>query len=120
NGDPTIVGKTIVLNGFSSPRDSTRQFEVVGVLDADFLLNAEIMPTVASTQQMDLFLPLPLGADAVNRRGDENYNLMARLKPNVTMLQAHADVAAIAARIRDEDKRDRTLTIDVVPLVESG
>jgi len=74
---------------------------------------------VASTQQMDLFLPLPLGADAVTRRGDENYNLMARLKPTVTMAQAHADVAAIAARIRDKDKRDRTFTIDVVPLVES-
>ncbi len=119
NADPNIVGKRIVLNGFSNQRDSTPQFEVVGVLDADFLLNAEIMPTVASTQQMDLFLPLPLGADAVNRRGDENYNLMARLKPGVTMEQAHADVAAIAARIRDKDKRDRTFTIDVVPLVES-
>ena len=119
NADPNIVGKRIVLNGFSNRRDSTPQFEVAGVLDADFLLNAEIMPTVASTQQMDLFLPLPLGADAVTRRGDENYNLMARLKPNVTMAQAHADVAAIAARIRDKDKRDRTFTIDVVPLVES-
>ena len=31
------------------------------------------------------FLPLPFGADAVNRRGDENYNVMARLKPGVTM-----------------------------------
>jgi len=91
----------------------------VGVLAPDFMLNAEIMPTVASTQQMDLFLPLPLGADAVNRRGDENYNLMARLKPGVTMAQAHADVAGIAARIREKDKRDRTFTIDVVPLVES-
>src|SRR5215467_2229507 len=119
NGDPNIVGKTIVLNGFSTRTDSTHQFQVVGVLNADFLLNAEIMPTVASTQQMDLFLPLPLGADAVNRRGDENYNLMARLKPSVTMAQAHADVAAIAARIREKDKRDRTFTIDVVPLVES-
>jgi predicted permease len=119
NADPNIVGKRIVLNGFSNRRDSTPQFEVVGVLDPDFLLNAEIMPTVASTQQMDLFLPLPLGADAVNRRGDENYNLMARLKPGVTMVRAHADVAAIAARIRDKDKRDRTFTIDVVPLVES-
>jgi predicted permease len=119
NADPNIVGKGIVLNGFSNPRDSIRQFVVVGVLDADFLLNAEIMPTVSSTQQMDLFLPLPLGADAVNRRGDENYNIMARLKPGVTIEQAHADVAAIAARIREKDKRDRTFTIDVVPLVES-
>src|SRR5205814_133017 len=118
NGDPTIVGKTIVLNGFSSPRDSTRQFEVVGVLDADFLLNAEIMPTVASTQQMDLFLPLPFGADAVNRRGDENYNLMARLKPGVTMVQAQSDVSVTAARIREKDKRDKTFTISVVPLLD--
>jgi putative ABC transport system permease protein len=119
NGDPNIVGKTIVLNGFSTQRDSIHQFQVVGVLGPDFLLNSEIMPTVASTQKMDLFLPLPFGADAVNRRGDENYNIMARLKPGVTITQAHADVAAIAARIREKDKRDRTFTIDVVPLVES-
>jgi predicted permease len=119
NGDPNIVGKTIALNGFSGPKDPNNQFQVVGVLDADFLLNAEIMPTVASIQQMDLFLPLPLGADAVTRRGDENFNIMARLKAGVTMTQAHADVAAIAARIRDKDKRDKTFTIDVVPLVES-
>ena len=119
NADPNIVGKTIVLNGFSTRTDTITQFQVVGILSPDFLLNAEIMPTVASTQQMDLFLPLPLGADAVTRRGDENYNIMARLKPGVTMARARSDVAAIAARIRDKDKRDRTFTIDVVPLVES-
>ena len=44
---------------------------------------------------------------------------MARLKPGVTMAQAKDDVAAIAGRIRDKDKRDRTFTIDVVPLLES-
>ena len=119
NADPNIVGKTIVLNGFSTKKDTSTQFQVVGVLGADFLLNAEIMPTVASIQQMDLFLPLPLGADAENSRRDENYNIMARLKPGVTMAQAHADVAAIAARIRAQDKRDKTFTIDVVPLVQS-
>lgn len=119
NADPNIVGQRLVLNGFSNPKDSILSFEVVGVLGPDFLLNAEIMPTVASTQNMDLFLPLPFGADAVNRRGDENYNIMARMKPGVTLAQAHADVAAIATRIREKDKRDRTFTIDVVPLVES-
>jgi len=119
NADPNIVGKTIVLNGFSTAKDTVTQFEVVGVLDADFLLNAEIMPTVAGIQQMDLFLPLPLGADAESRRGDENYNIMARLKPGVTMAQAHNDVAAIAARIRVKDQRDKTFTIDVVSLVQS-
>jgi predicted permease len=34
------------------------------------------------------------------------------------MEQADADVSAIAARIRDKDKRDRTFTIDVVPLLD--
>jgi predicted permease len=68
---------------------------------------------------MDVFTPLPFGADAVNRRGDENYNLMARLKSGVSLSQAREDVAAIAGRIRDKDKRDRTFTIDVVSLVES-
>ena len=76
------------------------------------------MPTVASIRQMDVFLPLPFGADAVNRRGDENYNVMARLKPGVSMAEAQADISTIAARIREKDKRDRTFTISVVPLLE--
>jgi predicted permease len=119
-GDPGIIGRTITLNNITAGTGDLRnQFEVAGILTADFLLNDEIMPTVASIRQMDVFLPLPFGADAVTRRGDENYNIMARLKPGVTMAQAKGDVAGIAARIRDKDKRDRTFTIDVVPLVDS-
>ena len=120
-GDPGILGKTLTLNGFGTGAGESRnQFEVVGVLEPDFLLNDEIMPTVAGIRQMDVFLPLPFAADTVTtRRGDENFNVMARLKPDVTMAQAKSDVAAIAGRIREKDKRDRTFTIDVVPLVES-
>jgi predicted permease len=119
--DPGIVGRTLTLNGIvaGGGGESKNQFEVAGVLEREFLLNDEIMPTVASIRQMDVFLPLPLAADAVNRRGDENFNIMARLKPGVTMAQARDDVAAIAGRIRDKDKRDRTFTIDVVPLIDS-
>ena len=66
-GDPGVVGRTITLNGSAAgDGDAKNQFEVVGVLGPDFLLNDEIMPTVASIRQMDVFLPLPLGADAVN------------------------------------------------------
>jgi predicted permease len=120
DADPTIVGKLITLNGFQNPGATGNQFEVVGVLGPDFLLNDEIMPTVAGIRQMDVFLPLPFGPETqVKRRGDENFNVMARLKPGVTMALAKSDVAAIAGRIREKDKRDRTFTIDVVPLVES-
>jgi len=121
NADPEVIGKNLTLNGLGGGTGEMKnQFEVVGVLGPDFLLNDEIMPTVASIRQMDVFLPLPFAPDTVTtRRGDENFNVMARLKPGVTMEQAKADVLATAGRIREKDKRDKTFTIDVVPLVES-
>jgi predicted permease len=119
NSDPNIVGKAITLNGIvPGAGEQKNQFTVAGVLGPEFLLNDEVMPTVASIRRMDIFLPLPLGADAVNRRGDENYNLMARLKPGVTMESAQADISVIAARIREKDKRDKTFTISVVALLD--
>jgi predicted permease len=119
NSDPNIVGRSITLNGIAAGSGTDKNlFTVVGVLRPEFLLNEEVMPTVSSIRQMDVFLPLPFGADAVNRRGDENYNIMARLKRGVTIEQAQADISVIAANIRDKDKRDRTFTISVVPLLE--
>ncbi len=120
-GNPTNVGKTITLNRLGSGAGEARnQFEVIGVLERDFLMNGEIMPTVASIRQMDVFLPLPFGPETqTKRRGDENFNVMARLKPGVTLEQARGDVLEIAGRIRDKDKRDATFTIDTVSLVES-
>jgi predicted permease len=119
NSDPNVVGRSITVNGVAPGGGTDKnQFTVAGVLGPEFLLNDEIMPTVASIRQMDIFVPLPLGADAVTRRGDENYNLMARLKPGVSMSQAQADVSVIAARIREKDKRDKTFTISVVPLLD--
>jgi predicted permease len=115
--DPGVVGKAITMNGLGvGAGEGKNLFTVVGVTGPDFLLNNEVMQTVASLEQLDVFVPLPLGADAVKRRGDENFNLMARLKPGVTMARAQADISLIAGRIRDKDKRDRTFTISVVPL----
>jgi putative ABC transport system permease protein len=108
--DSAIVGKGITLNGES--------YTVAGVLRPEFQLNSEVMPTVAGIERMEVFVPLPAGADWPKRRGDENYNVMGRLKPGVTMEQAQTDIGAIAARIREKDKRDRTFTISVVPLLD--
>jgi predicted permease len=121
NADPKVVGTAIALNGIGGGAGNNRnQFEVAGVLTPDFLMNEEIMPTVASIKQVDLFLPLPFGAAAVTeRRFDENFNVMVRLKPGVTMTQARDDVFRIADEIREKDKRDRAFTLEVVQLVES-
>jgi predicted permease len=110
NADPQIVGKTIALNGNS--------FNVAGVLQAGFQLNAEVMPSEFPMDKMDLFLPLPLDADAEKNRGDENYNIMVRLKPGVSVKQAQADIDIIASRIREKDKRDASFGMHVVGLQE--
>ena len=50
--------------------------------------------------------------------GDENYNIMVRLKPGVSLQQAQADIDVIASRIREKDKRDRTFGMNVTGLQE--
>jgi putative ABC transport system permease protein len=110
NSDRGIIGKTIVLNG--------KPYTVAGVLQRGFMLNAEVMPSEGPMDKMDLFLPLPLGADAVKNRGDENYNIMVRLKPGVSVQQAQADIDVIAGRIREKDKRDASFGMHVVGLQE--
>ncbi len=110
SADPAIVGKSITLNG--------NPFTVAGVLQRGFMLNAEVMPSEGPMDKVDVFLPLPLGADAVKRRGDENYNILVRLKPGVSVQQAQADIDVIASRIRQKDKRDQTFGMHVVGLQE--
>jgi putative ABC transport system permease protein len=108
NSDPEIVGKSITLDGNS--------FTVAGVLQRGFLLNAEVMPAEEPMDRVDVFLPLPLAADAASNRRDENYNIVVRLKPGVTLQQARADVDVIASRIREKDKRDASFGMHVVGL----
>jgi predicted permease len=110
NSDPAIVGKSITLDGIP--------YAVAGVLPRTFLLNAEVMPSEGPMDKVDIFLPLPLGSDAAQRRGDENYNILVRLKPGVSVPQAQADIDIIASRIREKDKRDRSFGMDVVGVQE--
>jgi putative ABC transport system permease protein len=102
------VGKSITLNG--------KAFDVAGVLPRGFTVNAEVLPSEGPLDKVDIFLPLPLGADAEQRRGDENYNIVVRLKPNVSVQQAQADIDIIASRIRTKDKRDVSFGMDVIGL----
>jgi predicted permease len=110
NSDPKVIGTNIQLNG--------RSIEVVGVLRPEFRLNTEVMPSEGPMDKVDIFMPFPLGPDAAQARGDENYNLLVRLKPGVTVKAAQADIDIIASRIREKDKRDRTYGMTVVGLLD--
>jgi predicted permease len=118
HSDPNIVGKSITLYGFGFGPKEGNLYTVAGVLRPHFQLNDELMPTVENIRRMEIFLPLPLGPEAVNDRLNENFNLVARLKPGVSVSQAQTDISTIAGRIREKDKRDRTFTISVVPAME--
>jgi predicted permease len=110
NSDPSIVGQSITLDG--------KPFMVAGVLQRGFVLNSEVMPAEEPMDKLDVFLPLPLAADAAQNRRDENYNILVRLKPGVSVQQAQADIDLIASRIREKDKRDATFGMQVVGLQE--
>jgi predicted permease len=110
NSDPAIIGRSVTLDG--------NPYTVAGILPRSFMVNAEVLPSEGPMDKVDIFLPLPLGADAAQRRGDENYNIVVRLKPGVSVAQAQADIDIIASGIREKDKRDVSFGMDVIGLQE--
>jgi predicted permease len=112
--DPRIIGRSIVLNGAS--------YQVVGVLPRGFVLPQEVLPLLYGTEQADIFVPLPLPAAASTVRGHEDYNILARLRPGVSLQQARAEMNTITARLRHDHPEvyppNGGLTFNIVPLLE--
>ncbi len=112
--DPRVLGRAITLNG--------ARYEVVGILPRNFRLPQEVLPLLYGTEQADIFVPLPLSAAAANVRGHEDYNIIARLKPGVSLQQARAEMDAITARLRRDHPEvyppNGNLTFNIVPLQE--
>ncbi len=112
--DPAILGKKIMLNGVP--------YEIVGVMPRSFSLPREVMPTVDGAEQAEILLPLPLPTNAAQNRDHEDYNIMGKLKPGVSVPQAQAEMDTITARLRSEFPEvyppNGGLTFGTVPLLE--
>ena len=112
--DPNVVGRSITLNG--------NNLTIIGVLSAGFSLSNEVMPAVNAISTADVMLPLPFSETARANRGNEDFNIFARLKPGVTIIQAQADMDLIAGRMKQQypDRYPPTggLAISVVPLLK--
>ena len=112
--DPGILGKKIILNGVS--------YDVVGVMPRSFSLPREVMPTLDGAEQAEILLPLPLDANAAQNRDHEDYNIVGRLKPGVSVGQAQAEMDTITARLRQQFPEvyppNGGLTFGIVPLLE--
>jgi predicted permease len=113
-GDPKALGQSLTLNG--------KPYTIVGVMPPDFSLGFEIMPTVGAVSQPDLLLSLPLSPENMNNHGDENYNVLARLKPGAAVAQAQSELNLVVRRLEQEFPKNypstRRFSLSVRPLLE--
>jgi predicted permease len=112
--DARMIGKSITINGLP--------YEVAGILPQSFSLPREVLPTLYGTEQADIFLPLPLAPAAAQVRTGEDYNIVGKLKPGVSVGQAQAEMDTITARLRRDFPENYPpnggLTFSIVPLLE--
>jgi len=99
---PDVPGRTISLNSIP--------FTIIGVAPAGF----------RPPSRADVWVPISLGTDRVLTSAVIDYEIIGRLKPQVTVGQARSDVEALKERFKRERsdtwlaKRD----IKVIPLIE--
>jgi putative ABC transport system permease protein len=100
--DPAIVGRTIVMNDV--------RHEVVGVAPKSFVFR---------DRDIDYWVPMRLPPQFVNTRSSHFLNVVARLKPGVSIEAADRDMKSIAGRLREEyPDTNRDVGALVVPVRE--
>ena len=101
-GDTGIVGKTLTLNGAG--------YTVVGVMPARFQF---------PTRDDEAWVPIAMTRDEATNRGRHYLQVVAKLKPGVTLPQAQADMSTIATRLQKQYPQTNTdLGAVITPLHE--
>lgn len=83
-GDSSVIGKRLIANGLSR--------EIVGVMPPDFIF---------PHSKPELWIPLPFDPANANP-GGFNYDAVGRLRTDMTMDAARADLARVLPRVLDE------------------
>jgi putative ABC transport system permease protein len=107
-GDPSLVGKTIEIDGVAH--------EVVGILPREFTL--QLPKEAFQVTDADLWAPIQFDYGQPLPRNLTFFTVFGRLAPGVTMEQAQAEMNLIAEQFRSEFKEHEAskLRIRAVPL----
>ena len=100
-GDPNIVGKTVQLNN--------RAYEVIGVAP-DYFVGTKFALALDFWTPISMAEELRRNPGMLAERGSHWMNAIGRLKPGVSVEQASAEVATIAARLNQSYPNDRVAT----------
>ena len=92
-GDPTIIGRTITVNG--------HPFQVVGVAGPKF---KGPMPVITPAMWVPLMMQQTVMPpyNRLESRGNNFMNVIARLKPGVSLEQARSSMDVLMAQLREE------------------
>lgn len=85
-GDQAIIGKEILLDG--------QKHTVLGVMPSSFQF---------LSKETSLWVPIAFTPEQLANRGGHYLTVVARMKPGVTVAQAHADIAAVTRRINQDN-----------------
>jgi len=110
-GDPQILGKTVAVDSYG-----LRRYTVVGVMPPGFHFPERSMELWLSIGWLGgLSMPQPGASD----RCCSWFDVIARLKPAISIEQARAEMGLIAAQIAKEHRDTRFgPQVEVVPLLE--
>ena len=102
-GDPDVLDREVRL--------AIATFSIVGVMPASFLF---------PDRDVQLWFPVPTDAPFTQDRQSTWYRGVGRLKPDATLEQASADLAAVQGRLAEQfPDTDRELEVRIEPLKEA-
>ena len=92
NADPTMVGRTLLLNG--------RSYTVIGIMPAKFEFPIPLFGIQGNlfAERVEIWKPVAFTALELKERGSRSYGLITRLRPGVSLATAQAELNTIIAQ----------------------